>query len=333
MEIIVFSEHDVETMLPVEACVGVMEEVLARLAGGRMHQPLRSLVRAEGPEGFLGLMPAYDGGADEEAATYWGLKEVCVYPGNPERGLDSHLGAVLLHDGRDGRLLAVADASAITAIRTAAVSAVATRLLAREDAADLAIVGTGVQARAHLRAIAAVRSIRRVRVAGRTPEKAKAMVDEIAGWLDATIEPCHDVEAAVRDADIVVTATSSREPVIRREWIADGAHLNLVGSSVRTAREADGATMAAGHLFVDRRESTVNESGDYLLAIEEGAIGPDAIRAEIGEILIGHHPGRTDPAEITIFKSLGLAVQDIAAAAALYEQAMRTGGGTRVPFA
>lgn len=332
MDIIVFSHRDVEAILPVEACIPEMERVLAKLARGRMYQPLRSLVRAQSPEGFLGLMPAFDGGADDEDASYWGLKEVCVYPGNPARGLDSHLGAVLLHDGRDGRLVAVANASAITAIRTAAVSAVATRLLAAEDAADLAIVGTGVQARAHLRAMAAVRSLRRIRVAGRTIEKAKVFADGFGDSMGVVVEACTSIEEAVRGADLIVTTTSSREPVLRREWISPGAHINLVGSSVRTAREADGATMAAGSLFVDRRESTINESGDYIFALEEGAIGPDHIRAEIGEVLIGEKAGREGDEEITIFKSLGLAVEDLASVRALFERALKDGRGTKVEF-
>jgi ornithine cyclodeaminase len=251
------------------------------------------------------------------------LKEICIFPANPARGLDTHLGAVLLHSGETGQLLAIVNASAITAIRTAAVSAVATRLLAREDAKTLTILGAGVQARSHLEAIPLVRKIESIRVFSRTPKKAA----QLRGC-----EVMESVEEAVRDADIIVTATSSKEPVLRREWIKPGAHINAVGSSVATSREIDSQTMAASSLFVDRRESTINESGDYLMALREGAIKDDHIRAEIGDILIGRARGRTSRDEITLFKSLGLAIEDLASAAFIYDKVNRSGGGTFVEF-
>lgn len=318
MRVLIVSEPEVESLLPMEECIEVMELALSALARGEAHQPLRNLVRAPGAQGLLGLMPAYRGGANP----VYGLKEVCVYPGNPARGLDTHLGAVLLHSGETGQLLAVINASAVTAIRTAAVSAAATRLLAREDAARLAIIGAGAQAKSHLQAIPLVRKISDVVVYSRTPSRAAQLGVRLA----------KSVEEAVRDADIVVTATSSKEPILRREWIADGTHINAVGSSIATARELDSATMAAASLFVDRRESTLNESGDYLFALRESAITPDHIRAEIGELLIGAATGRKSASEITVFKSLGLAIEDLAAAAFIYDKVQRTGGGTFVEF-
>ena len=289
-KLLILSEHDVHQLLTMPECIGVMEDALAALARGEAHQPLRSLIRPENASGFLGLMPSYRRG--ERA--YFGLKEVCVFPGNPARGLDTHLGAVLLHSGETGELLAVVNASAVTAIRTAAVSAVATKLLAREDAHTLAIIGTGVQGRSHRESIPLVRDIRDVRMVAKG----------------------ENIESAVRDADIIVTATNSNQPVIRREWIAPGTHINAVGSSVKTAREIDTDTMKAVSLFVDRRESTMNESGDYLMA----ALTPDSIHAEIGEILTGRARGRSSRDEITLFKSLGLAIEDLASAAFLYEK-------------
>jgi ornithine cyclodeaminase len=229
---------------------------------------------------------------------------------------------VLLHSGETGELLAIMNASAITAIRTAAVSAVATRLLAREDASVLAILGAGVQARSHLQAIPLVRNINEVRIYSRTPAKAEG--------LGKVME---SAEEAVRGADIIVTATSSPEPLIRRKWLSDGVHINAVGSSIAAARELDGATVAAASLFVDRRESTVNESGDYLFALREGAIsGPEHIKAELGEIILGKAEGRTSREEITLFKSLGLAVEDLACAAFLFDKAERLRAGQRVDF-
>ena len=321
---LILSHREVEELLPVAECIPVMEEALAALARGEVHQPLRQIIRAPNSQGFLGLMPSH--------WRNYGLKAVCVFPENPKRGLDTHLGAVLLYSGETGELLAVMNASAITAIRTAAVSALATRLLARPEAGDLAIIGSGVQARSHLLAIAAVRPILRARIASREVSAATRMAEEFRDRVRFTVEAVDSVEKAVRGADIIVTVTSSKEPVLRREWISDGAHINLVGSSVSTKREADSATMAAGKLYVDRRESTLNEGGDYLFAMRDGVIGPDHIKGEIGELLIGKAAGRISNREITIFKSLGLAIEDLAAAAWLYEKASRENAGTNVAF-
>jgi ornithine cyclodeaminase/alanine dehydrogenase-like protein (mu-crystallin family) len=318
MRVLIVGEDEVEELLTMRECIAVMEQALASLARGEAHQPLRHAIRPEGAPGLLGLMPSYRGGENP----LFGLKEVCVFPGNPARGLDSHLGAVLLHSGETGELLAMMNASAITAIRTAAVSAVATKLLAREDSKRLAIIGAGVQARTHLEAIPLVRDIESVCVYSRTRSRAEQ--------LDAVV--ADSVEEAVRDADIVVTVTSSKEPVVRREWIRPGTHINAVGSSIATARELDSATIAASSLFVDRRESTVNEAGDYLFALREGAITDQHIRGEIGDILLGKIAGRTSRDEITLFKSLGLAVEDLAAAAFIFEKVNRDGGGTWVDF-
>lgn len=325
---VILGHDDVIDLLPMRECIGVMREAFSALARGEVDQPLRSLVRSSDPAGFLGLMPAFRGGN----RSFWGLKEVCVFPGNPARGLDSHLGAVLLHDGSTGELLAIAEASAVTSIRTAAVTALATDLLARPDVSVVAIAGTGAQARAHAEAIPLVREVSEIRVAGRTPEASSLFCEEMRPRIDCALTPAGTVEEAVREADIVVTATSSKTPILHRSWISEGAHLNLVGASVRTAREADGATIAAGRLYVDRRESTINESGDYLFALEEGLIDPSHIQAEIGEVLLDSNLGRRTRDEITIFKSLGLAIEDLAATAWLYERAHASGRGTWVEF-
>jgi ornithine cyclodeaminase len=322
--VLILGEADVARLLPMDECVEVMAEALAALERGEMHQPLRFVVRPPDAAGLLGLMPAHRAGA--EAA--FGLKAVCVMPGNPARGLDAHQGVVLLSDGETGEVRAVVNASAITAIRTAAVSAVATRLLAREDARELAILGAGVQARSHLEAMAVVRSFETARIWSRTAEHAQALADEFSAPVP--IEAVGSAEDAVRGADVVCTTTSSREPILRRAWLGDGVHVNAVGSSIPTTRELDTETMAAAALFVDRRESTVNEAGDFLFAQREGAIGPEHIRAELGQLLAGTAEGRTSPDDLTVFKSLGLAVEDLAAAEHLYRRARETGGGTEV---
>ncbi len=323
MPILILTQQEVEHLLDMEGCIATMEDALASLARGELFQPLRMIAFPPGEKSGMGLMPAHRSGSRAAYA----LKTICLFPDNPKRGLDAHQGTVTLFSGETGEVRALMNASAITAIRTAAVSAVATRLLAREDATELAIVGAGVQGRSHVEAMRALRSWERIRIASRTPEHARSLADEVGA------EAVDSIEEAVRDADVVVTATSSSQPVLRREWLKPGAHVNAVGSSVKTARELDTATVVDASLFVDRRESTVNEAGDYLFPLEEGAIGgPDHIRAEIGEILIGKHPGRTSPDELTVFKSLGLAVEDLAAAEYVVRRAEETGTGTTVDF-
>ena len=324
MSVLILGEADVARLLPMDECVDVMADALAALERGDMEQPLRFVVRPADAAGLMGLMPAYR--ARPEAA--YGLKAVCVFPGNPARGLDAHQGAVLLFDGETGELRAAVNASAITAIRTAAVSAVATRLLAREDARELAILGSGVQARSHLAAMAVARPFERARVWSRTAEHARALAADAGAPFP--VEAAASAEDALRDADVVCTTTSSPEPVLRRGWLRAGAHVNAVGSSIPTTRELDTETMAAAALFVDRRESTVNEAGDFLFPQREGAIGPGHIRAELGELLAGTAEGRTSPEELTVFKSLGLAVEDLAAAEHLYRRARETGTGAEV---
>jgi ornithine cyclodeaminase len=328
MQIVVLSHHDVERLLPMAECIDAMEAALAALSAGHAHMPLRTVVRPPGAAGLMGLMPAYRGGA----APLYGLKAVCVFPGNSAIGKDSHQGSVMLFDGASGELLALINAAAVTAIRTGAVSGLATRLLARPDAGDLALIGAGVQARTQLAAVAAVRPLRRVRVAARSLESARRLAAELAPAYPFPIEAVAGAEEALRDADLIVTATTSAEPVLRREWIAPGAHINAVGSSIPTARELDTATISAARLFVDRRESTLNESGDFLFAQREGAVGPEHILAEIGEVAMGARPGRGGPGEITLFKSLGLAVEDMAAAELLYRKARAQGAGAWVEF-
>jgi ornithine cyclodeaminase len=328
MPILILTHAEVERLLLMDECIPVMENALAALARGQVHMPLRMVVRPPDAAGLMGLMPSYIGG---ERPVY-GLKAVCVFPQNTAKGKDAHQGSVMLFSGETGELLALMNASAITAIRTAAVSGAATKLLAREDAGDLAIIGAGVQARSHLEAMAHVRPLRRVRVTSRDAERAAQFAEDMRARYLFPIEAVGSVETAVRGADLIVTATTAREPILKREWIAPGAHLNVVGSSLPTTREVDTATMAAASLFVDRRESTLNEAGDYLFAAKDGAIGPEHIRAEIGEVVIGAKPGRSSRDEITLFKSLGLAVEDLASAEYVYQKAQEKKAGTWVGF-
>jgi ornithine cyclodeaminase len=326
MKVSIINHAEVEELLPMNECIEVMEKAFIALARGDVEQPLRTIFRPGTVKGVMAMMPAYRGGD----APLFGLKAICVFPGNAAIGKDAHQGAVVLFDGTTGELIAIVNASAITAIRTAAVSGLATRVLANQTAATLAIIGAGVQARSHLSAIACVRKLQHVRVVARCYEHARQFADEMKSEVTCRIEAFDNVEAAVRDAEIIVTATTSRDPVVRREWIAAGAHINAIGTFSPKARELDTATMVSSSLFVDRRESAFNEAGDYLLAASEGAIGPDTIRAELGEVLIGKHPGRTSAEEITVFKSLGLAMEDLAAAEYCYRKAEGLNSGTKV---
>lgn len=309
-------------------CIELMSDALSALAREEVYQPLRTIVRPPSARGLLGLMPAYRTG--ERGA--FGLKSICVFPDNPAQGKDAHQGSVTLFSRETGELLALMNASAITAIRTAAVSAVATRLLARADAQQLGIIGAGVQARTHLTALACVRPIKNARIAATNLDHAQRLVSEMQPNFSFPLEPVETNEEALRGADLIVTATSSLDPVIKKEWICPGAHINAIGTHSPNSREIDSGTMGVARIFVDRRESAVNESGDYLLAAKEGVIGPESILAEIGELLIGTKPGRSSETEITLFKSLGLAIEDVACAEYLFRKAQGRGAGTWVDF-
>jgi len=320
MSLLILNHSEVEQLLPMNECINVLEEAFTALARDEFHQPLRTITKPPNVKGVMALMPTFRAGE----TPLFGLKAICVFPGNAEIGKDAHQGGVLLFDGTNGEPLAIVNASAITAIRTAAVSGLATRLLAREDAGDLAIIGAGVQARTHLAAMSCVRNLTRIRVAARRFESAQRFAEEMRSQSSCPIEPVESNEAAVRGAGIVVTVTTTREPVVNREWISPGTHINAVGTYSFNAREIDAATMKAASLFVDRRESALNEAGDYLIAAKEGAIGPEHIRAELSDLVVGAHPGRTTHDEITIFKSVGFALEDLAAAEAVFDAADAT---------
>jgi len=329
MRMLVLSHSDVLAALPPEACAEAMAAVLAEHARGGTFLPLRSVMMPPDAAGFMGLMPGWRG-PQQDAPAIFALKAVCILPGNPARGLDAHQGLVTLFDGETGQPSAILDASAVTEVRTAAVTAVATGALSRPDARTLAILGAGTQARAHLAALLPVREFVQVRIYAPTEAHARALVEQ-AGGAGAELRVASSAEGAVRDADVVVTVTSSREPVLRRGWLKPGAHLNAVGASTPRARELDTATVAASALFCDSRESLRHEAGEFQLAVAEGLItGEEHVRAELGEVLAGTAPGRRDADELTLFRSLGLAIEDLAAAERAVAAARAAGLGTEV---
>ena len=322
MSVLVLSERDVRELLDMESCIAAMEDVLARLARGELTNPLRSIMLSTGPNA-MGLMPAHAAG-DEPV---FSLKEIVVAPGNPERGLDPHQGSVILHDGTTGQLIAVINASPITEIRTAAVSGVATKLLARSGSRTVAIIGSGVQGRSHVDAMQTVLDDPIIRIWSRNQSHAEALALETHSLVASTIEEALD------GADVVCTATSASEPIVEAAWLAPGTHINAAGAFPNgKARELSSETVAAARFFVDRRESTLNESGDFLVAAAELGFGPEHIVAELGELLIGDAVGRRTDEELTVFKSMGLASEDLAAALLIVARARERGLGTEVDF-
>lgn len=328
MEALVINQAEVRRLLPMDECIEVMQEALLTLAAGDGVQPLRMASWLPDRRGLIGVMPAYLGGKVSAP----GVKIVTVFPGNHGGPLDAHQGAVLLFDGENGSLRAVMDGTEVTSVRTAAVSGVATRALAREDARQLAILGSGVQAWTHLAAMQTVRPIERVRVWSRTRANAEGFAARASKRFGLPVEAVSFGREAVAGADIICVATSASEPVLDGAWLPDGVHINAVGACTPKVRELDTSTVVLSRLFVDRRESTLAEAGDFLIAREEGAVGDEHILAELGEVLAGRHPGRGSDEERTLFKSVGIGVEDVAAAHHIYDKARAQGLGTTLEF-
>ncbi len=322
---LILDQQAVTELLPMQECIDLMVSTLSALARGETILPLRTVVLIPNTNDAFAVMPAYIG-----SPKTMGAKIITVYPGNHGTKYDSHQGAVLLFDPDNGSLAALLDATAVTTIRTAAVSAVATWLLARKDASSLAIFGAGVQAYAHLEAMCAVRPIKTLSVWSRTAANAERLADVARKKFNLDASVASSGADAVRDADIICTTTSARAPVLFGEWLTPGTHINAIGASQRTARELDTQCVVRSRLYVDRRESALKEPGDTLVPLEEGAITADHIVAELGEVAIGRGPGRRDESEITLFKSLGLAIEDLAAASYVYSAAKRANAGVEV---
>lgn len=322
MKMLVLNKADVKQLLPMGVCMDLVAEGLKALSQDEGLNPLRPMMWLPDKRGLLGLMPAYVSGEKEAL----GVKVFSIFPGNHGGELDSHQGGVLMFDSENGSLRALIDAGEVTGIRTAAASGVATQLLAREDAGDLAILGAGVQSHSHLEAMREVRNIRRVRIWNRTFERAQAFADQ------HDVEAMATVEEAVSGADIICTLTGSPDPIVRAEWLEPGVHINAVGSSTPNARELDTEIVVRSRLFVDRLESTLNEAGDFLIPKGEGAIADDHIVGEIGDVLLGRAEGRQTLEDVTLFKSLGIGVEDVVSGNYLYERGMAEGIGTRMDF-
>jgi ornithine cyclodeaminase len=322
MEVLVINQSEVHQLMPMGECINLMAEALKALTQGDALNPPRQAMWLPDKTGLLGMMPASM--ADSKLM---GLKAVSVFPGNQGTEFDSHQGVVLLFETDHGRLLSILDATTITAIRTAAVSGVATRLLARKDADRLALLGSGVQARSHLEAMLLARNIKQVKVWSRTHAHAVSFAEQIRKTRGVQAEAKASAREAVEGSHLICTTTAASQPVLMGEWITPGAHINAVGSSTAQARELDTAAVLRSRLFVDSRLSAVHEAGDFLMPKKDGIIGNDHIKGDIGEVLLGRISGRESSEEITLFKSVGLAVEDVAAADYVYRKAVETNKG------
>jgi alanine dehydrogenase len=319
---VLLSEKDVRVVLSMDDLIPAMETALNQFSAGGVRQPLRNVVDVGDGRGFYGVMPAFMG---QPAAL--GTKLVSVYHHNAERGLPSHLATIILHDPETGALQAVLDGRYITEARTAAVSAASARHLAREDSRVLAVLGSGVQARSHIDALTRVRRFEEIRVWGRHEGRVRALLESAPPHARARLVASPSAEAAAEGADVIALVTASRVPVLTRASVRDGAHICAVGACRPDQREMETALVRDARLFVDSRTGALAEAGDVVIPIKEGAFDASHIAGELGDLFGGRIPGRQGPSEITIFKSLGMAVEDVAAARLAFERASERGLG------
>ncbi|HVO34415.1 MAG TPA: ornithine cyclodeaminase family protein [Gemmatimonadales bacterium] len=323
---LLLSEADLKRVLDMGELIPAMRDALAHFSRGDVVQPVRATLKIEPAGGYYSTMPAY---LRDERGGALGMKSVSFFPGNAGGPFPTHLATVLLLDAATGALVALLDGRLITELRTAAVTAVSVDLLARRQASRLAILGSGVQARSHLTAIALVRRLASVAVWSRNPAHAARFARELAGTAACPIRTAATVEEAMRGAEIVVAVTAAREPITDAAWLEPGMHLCAIGSSTPDMRELDAATVARSRVFVDSRASAEVEAGDLILARREGRFDFGRIVAELGEVAAGA-PGRRSDDEITLFKSLGLAVEDVVTARLAVARAKAIGAGREV---
>lgn len=310
------NEKQVAFYLTEDACRNIMEETLGSVSKGDIHQTLRSAIHLTDINVF-GIMPSYI-----KPKKVFGAKMISVFPENRKHGVPSHQGSIILFESEYGKMRAIVDGEAVTAVRTAAVSAVATKYLSNEDSKVLTILGAGLQGRQHVKAILRVRNIEEVRIWDQNFDFAVNVAKELENEYGIKITAFETAKEAVRTADVICTVTNIREPIIHREWLKEGVHINAVGACTPDAREIDSETMKAAKIYVDFIESTINESGDFLIPMKEGIYDMNHIEAEIGEVINGEKIGRRSSNEITLFESLGLASEDIAAAQYVYERVL-----------
>jgi alanine dehydrogenase len=332
---LILTRSDIETALPMAECIAAQEQAFREYGQGTAHMPHRLGLKVTGQDGFYITMPAHLEQiplTEPNQSGAMAVKVLTYYPDNPARlGLPGITATVLLHDPNTGALLAIMEGASITGLRTAAGSGLATQYLARPNAATVGILGSGVQAEAHLLAMCAVRPIQAAWVYSRDRDRRAEFAERMAARLKIEVIPVSTAQAAVEGADIVVTATTAREPIVQGAWLANGAHINCVGSGMPDRRELDDQTiLRCSKIIVDTHASAMEEAGDLLIPLAQGVITPAAIHGDLGDLLTGRCSGRTDPNEITLFKSVGVALQDVGAAAWAYRRAKELGLGQEV---
>ena len=320
----IINRQEVERLLPMAACIDVMADAMRAASSGAVSMPLRLFTPLADGSGSFGLMPG-----STLDPPYFGAKVISLRFDNPSKGLPTVQGYVSLFDHHTGRPLALIEGSSVTAIRTAAASGLATRELARQDACSHGIFGTGVQAVTHIDAVNCARDIRAIVVWGRDPDKTREFARQQSERVQVDVTAT-EVPAEAAACDVVSTVTASSEPVLRGDWLRPGCHLNLVGVHTPQAREVDTCAVERSRVYVDLMESALNEAGDILVPINDGAIDRTHILGEIGQVLAGEVPGRTADTDITLYKSLGIAAQDLFAAARIYARALADDAGVEV---
>jgi alanine dehydrogenase len=326
---LLLSKKDVAALLTIEDAIKVVEEAFRELALGNVIMPQRTAIRMPEHQGLQLGMPAYIGGAVNALA----LKVVTVYPQNPTRhSLPTTIGVLLLNDPTTGKPLAVMDAGFMTAVRTGAVSGVATKYLASRSARAVGVFGAGVMAQWQLQAVCAVRPVESVVVYDKDAGRAASFAAEMAGRVKAPVVPASHPKQAIEGRDIVVVATSAIEPVFDGAWLEPGQHVNAIGSHAPAHRELDTTAVVRSRVFPDFADACLVEAGDFLIPMKEGAIGRDHLRASLGEVIAGLKPGRERDDDITLFKSVGLAIQDVATASLVYGRARASGMGVEFNF-
>ena len=326
MELRVINPQQVKDLLPMAECVEVMKGAMRCASRRDAVMPLRAKFDLPG-EGLCGWMPGYM--ADPPV---FGMKLIGYFENNVPLGRHSHNGVVVLFETEHGRPFAIVDASEITAIRTAAASAMATRLLAREDVATLTIMGYGAQGRRHLESMLCVRDFQEVRIWGRDMVKARAFADDLGPRFRVDVRAVEDARESLRGADVICTVTGSPTPIVLGDWLEPGQHINAVGTSFPGLRELDTDAVVRSRMFVDLREGAIAQAGEFQMARDEGAIDESHILGEIGEVSLGSVVGRTNPEDITLYKSLGLVVQDLASAHHVFQKAVQLGVGVTSEF-
>lgn len=324
---LVLNREAVAASLSHRDCIDALEPAMRAVSGGQTIMPLRQYMTIPGTGTKFTLMPGFT-----EQPRCFGVKVVSKPERAPGSAADSHIGAVMVFAADEARPVALLDGAEITAIRTAAASALATRELARRDSHRLAVLGCGLQAQHHVQALLEVRPIDMIMIWGRARERVEQFIDRLEIPAGVTVAAADSVAAACAEADIVTTVTSSREPILRGDWLRPGTHVNLVGAALRAAAEADGETVRRARFFVDYRQSAMAQAGELLNAIEQGIVSAAHIAGELGEVLAGSVPGRQTAAEITVYKSLGVAAQDLAAGWCAWQQAQARSLGVEVDW-